>query len=138
MTRDPPESTTVKAPLSAVNLADSSAARLASSAARSSSASNMISFFLDAASPAAAWEATAETGARGEWDDDDRSLQRRDRRSGAGTQVADEDRRGMKEEREVDAAAGVALEAASGRGRDMVDRDGGVGNGEDGLRRGFW
>ena len=108
----------MKAPLSAANLADSSAVRLASEAARSSSASKMMSFFLDAASPAAVrGAAMAETGLRGEWDDgdDDRSLHGRDRRSGAGTLDAGDDRRGLTEERDVDAAAAEATAE-----RDMV------------------
>jgi hypothetical protein len=108
----------VKAPLSAANLADSSAVRLARDDARSSSASKMMSFFLDAASPAAVrGEAMAETGLRREWDDDDddKGLQGRDRRSGTGTLDAGEDRRGLTEERDVDAAAAEAMAE-----RDMV------------------
>lgn len=51
--RDPPESTAVKAPLSAANFPDSSAVYFARETARSSSESKMSSFFLDPASEAA-------------------------------------------------------------------------------------
>jgi hypothetical protein len=66
--RDPPETTTVKAPLWAANFAESSAAYLASDTARSSSASKMSRFFLDAAAGAAPSVAIAavEGGARAE------------------------------------------------------------------------
>jgi hypothetical protein len=50
--RDPPESTAVKAPLSAANFSDSSAVYFARETARSSSESKMSNFFLDPASEA--------------------------------------------------------------------------------------
>lgn len=43
--REPPETTTVKEPLSLVNLSDRSAVYLASATARSSSESNTFTFF---------------------------------------------------------------------------------------------
>jgi len=101
----------VKAPLSAANFADNSAVYLASDAARSSSASNMMSFFLEAVSPeaAAAGEAMAETGTSGEREgDDDESLLGRDRRRDGGSLSADDDRRGLTEDRVAHAAVAEA------------------------------
>lgn len=138
MTREPPESTTVKAPLSAASFADSSAVYLASDAARSSSASNMMSFFLEAVSPAAG-EAMAETGTSGEHEgDDDKSLLGRDRRRDDGSLSAEEDdRRGLTEDRVVhaavaEAAAVVDMLAAAWKWRGGLEVVGG------GKRRGRW
>jgi hypothetical protein len=62
--RDPPETTTVKAPLSAANFAERSAVNLASDAARSSSASKMSRSLFDAAAGAAPSVAMAAAAGR--------------------------------------------------------------------------
>jgi hypothetical protein len=77
--RDPPETTTVKAPLWAANFAESSAAYLASDTARSSSASKMSRFFLDAAAGAAPSVAMAAAVGR--------SVRAEERRRGRGRRV---------------------------------------------------
>jgi hypothetical protein len=65
--RVPPESTTVKAPLSAANFADSSAVYLASATATSSSVSKVSTFFFGSAGAAPSVAiAAVEGGARAE------------------------------------------------------------------------
>ena len=129
----------MKAPLSAANFADSSAVYLASDAARSSSASNMMSFFLEAVSPAAG-EAMAETGTSGEREgDDDKSLLGRDRRRDDGSLSAEDDRRGLTEGRVVhaavaEAAAEVDMLAAAWKWRGGLE----VVGGDWGKRRADW
>lgn len=108
--REPPESTTVKALLSAANFSDSPAVCSARDAARSFSASNMRSFFLEAASPAAPGEAMAETGPRGDCEgEEDSSLQERDPRGVVRILEDGDDRRLVVGEREFEAAAAAAV-----------------------------
>jgi hypothetical protein len=85
--RDPPESTAVKAPLSAANFSESSAVYLARETASSSSASKMRSFFSHAAG-AAPSVAMAAAGRTGEGEDQRRALEPILRRLLAGTRSA--------------------------------------------------
>lgn len=126
----------MKAPLSAANFADSSDVYLASDAARSSSASNMMSFFLEDVSPAAAGEAMAETGTSGEREgDDDKNLLGWDRRRDAGSLSAEDDRWGLTEDgvdnaAVAEAAAEVVMLAAAWK-LEIERRFGGVGGKRD-------
>lgn len=63
--RDPPESTAVKAPLSAANFSDSSAVYFARETARSSSESKTSSFFVDPASEAVGAAPSVDMAAAG-------------------------------------------------------------------------
>jgi hypothetical protein len=103
--RDPPETTTVKAPLSAANFSERSAVYLASDAARSSSASKMSRSLFDAAAGAAPSVAMAATAGRRSVREEDRR-RGRDRRVLNGTRDAGgERRRQARGGREEDAAA---------------------------------
>ena len=101
--RDPPETTTVKAPLSAANFAESSAVYLASDTARSSSASKMSRSLFDAAAgaaPSVAMAAVAGVRVRAE-----ERRRGRDRRLLNGTLEAGGERKRVRGGREQDAVA---------------------------------
>lgn len=106
--RDPPESTTVKAPLSAANFAERSAVYLARDTARFSSASKMSRFLFDEAAGAGAAPsvAIAAAGRRTGVVRAEERRRGRDRRFRTGTRDAGgERRRGKRGGREEDAAA---------------------------------
>lgn len=105
--RDPPESTAVKAPLSAANFSDSSAVYFARETARSSSESKMSSFFLDPASEAAPSVAMAAAGTMGKEGEEEkiRGLDRILLRQISGTRDAGGNRRPVRRGTKAAAAA---------------------------------
>ena len=106
--RDPPETTTVKAPLSAANFSERSAVYLASDTARSSSASKMSRSLFDEAAGAAPSVAMAAAAGMGERAEERR--RGRDRGLLNGTLDAGGERRRVRGGREQDAAAETDME----------------------------